>query len=237
MMVCLGNICRSPIAHGILQDRIDKYNLPWLVDSSGTSSWHVGEAPHAKSISVAKEKNINISNQRSQLFTSNMLDVYDFILVMDSNNYTDVIRMATNEAQKSKVKLLMNFAPNESKQVPDPFYEGGFEAVYDMIEKAVDGFVKANNNKTIEAYLINVKGKVQGVGFRHYTKREADKLKLLGTIRNEPDGSVNIVVVGAQPDLKTFLDWCHNGPPTANVDTIDFKKVPAGDFDNFEILR
>ena len=142
-MVCLGNICRSPMAHGILQNRIDKLKLPWKVESSGTSSWHAGEPPHTKSIAISKDNSIDITNQKSEHFKKEMLDVFDFVLVMDRSNYNDVMRLTSTENQKFKVKLLMDFAyPDENREVPDPYYEGGFKGVFSMIEKAVDAFIK-----------------------------------------------------------------------------------------------
>lgn len=145
MMVCLGNICRSPLAHGILQDKIEKLKLPWVVDSCGTSGWHVGEQPDSRSIEIAHQNNISIANQRSQHFSKAMFQEYDHILVMDSNNHKDVIKLAANDAEKQKVELLMNYAfPNQNKQVPDPYYHGGFDHVFQMIEKAVDGFINTH---------------------------------------------------------------------------------------------
>ncbi len=145
MMVCLGNICRSPIAHGILQDKIKKLELPWAVDSCGTSSWHTGEKPDSRSIDVALKNNICIANQRAQNFNISMFEEYDYILVMDSNNHKDLMKLASSEANKQKVKLLMNYAfPGQNRQVPDPYYEGGFDAVFDMIELAIDGFINTH---------------------------------------------------------------------------------------------
>lgn len=146
MMICLGNICRSPLAHGIMQDKIDKMNLLWSVESCGTSSWHVGEQPDSRSISIAKENGIDISKQRSQALTFNMLKEYDHLLAMDSSNYNDILKLAITEGQKNKVELLMNYAyPNENRQVPDPYYNGGFQLVFDMIAKAIDEFVIAHH--------------------------------------------------------------------------------------------
>ena len=87
------------------------------------------------------------------------------------------------------------------------------------------------------AYQIKVAGRVQGVGFRYYTKLEADKLGIRGTVRNEKDGSVIIEVVGKEEDVNEFLRWCHKGPPTALVDSLNYNNIPMVHFDNFEILR
>ncbi len=143
LMVCLGNICRSPLAEGILRDRIEKLGLNWEVDSAGTSGWHNGEAPDGRSIDVAQSNGINISDQVSRKFTREDFDSFDLILAMDTSNYNEISRLATNERQKEKVKLLMNYLfPNENRVVPDPYYDGGFDHVFDMISKAVDAMIE-----------------------------------------------------------------------------------------------
>lgn len=142
LMVCLGNICRSPLAHGILESRLIKNNLHWKVDSCGTSGFHNGELPDSRSIDVANANGIDITNQRSRQLTTEDLDEFDLIVAMDSSNYQDILRKTTNETQKTKVKLLMNFAyPGENRAVPDPYYYGGFQKVFDMIEEAIDKLI------------------------------------------------------------------------------------------------
>lgn len=144
MMVCLGNICRSPLAHGILEKRIRDKNLPWSVESSGTSGWHVGEKPDQRSIDVAAENGIDLRPQRSLKFQKAHLDEYDLIIAMDSSNYSDIVALAQNEMQKNKVKLLLNYSfPDQNRQVPDPYYAGGFQVVYDMIGQAIDDMIEA----------------------------------------------------------------------------------------------
>ncbi len=143
MMVCLGNICRSPMAHGIMETRIREQGLSWEVDSSGTSSWHVGEKPDQRSIEVALNNGIDISNQRSQQFLKSDFQNYDHIIVMDSSNYTNVLAMAKSPAEKAKVSMLLNYSsPGMNKQVPDPYYHGGFPYVFDLVKEAVDAFIK-----------------------------------------------------------------------------------------------
>jgi len=145
-MVCLGNICRSPLAQGILEHKVAEKKLDWLVSSSGTSAWHVGEPPDRRSIEVAAENDINIRMQRSQQFHASDFEKYDHILVMDSSNHTNVCALAKNESEKRKVKLILNFSqPGKNKQVPDPYYEGGFQKVFDMLDEALEEFVKVNN--------------------------------------------------------------------------------------------
>lgn len=147
LMVCLGNICRSPLAHGILQKKINEINLPWTVDSAGTSSFHSGELPDVRSIEVGKKNGIDITNQRSRQIISDDLKVFDLVVAMDSANYRDIRALAENADQESKVKLLLNFAhPNENRGVPDPYHHGGFQSVYDMIEESIDALIKEYSN-------------------------------------------------------------------------------------------
>jgi protein-tyrosine phosphatase len=131
LMVCLGNICRSPLAHGILQQIADSKNLGWEIDSAGTGDWHVGQCPDRRSIAVAKKYGVDISTQKAQHFTTALFDKYDRILVMDRQNYKDVIRLAQNDAQKAKVSLFL-----DDDIVPDPYYDDAmFEPGDAMVEK------------------------------------------------------------------------------------------------------
>ncbi|WP_269223664.1 MULTISPECIES: low molecular weight protein-tyrosine-phosphatase [Flavobacterium] len=139
LMVCLGNICRSPLAEGILASKlpIDKF----LVDSAGTGSWHVGRAPDNRSVATAKKNGLNISNQRGRQFQKTDFEAFDYIFVMDNNNYNDVIHLAQNEIQKHKVKLILDaIFPNENVDVPDPYYglANGFDMVYEMLDEACE---------------------------------------------------------------------------------------------------
>ncbi len=137
LMVCLGNICRSPIAHGVLENLIKEKGLDWMVDSAGTSSWHNGEMPHNDSILICDSHNINIRNQRSRLFVYEDFNRFDLVVAMDTNNYNNILRMAKNESDRNKLVMLLNYSyPNENRGVPDPYYEGGFDKVYDMINQA-----------------------------------------------------------------------------------------------------
>ena len=145
LMICLGNICRSPLAEGILKRKIEEYALDWEVDSAGTSGYHEGELPDSRSIAVAIAHGLDIRDQRSRQITKRDLEVYDWLLVMDSSNYTNVQKMCTTPAQKDKIKLIMNFvAPARNTPVPDPYWEqDGFEQVYQMLDKACEAFVMA----------------------------------------------------------------------------------------------
>lgn len=141
LMVCLGNICRSPLAEGILQNKATQKGLKINVDSAGTIDRHEGELPDVRSIEVAKKYKIDITNQRSRpLKKSDFVD-FDLIYVMDESNYSDVIELAENDKQRSKVKMILNETyPNENRKVPDPYFGGdeGFENVYQLLDEACD---------------------------------------------------------------------------------------------------
>ncbi|MES2544437.1 MAG: low molecular weight protein-tyrosine-phosphatase [Bacteroidota bacterium] len=139
LMVCLGNICRSPLAEGLLASKLpsDKF----IVDSAGTGHWHVGNKPDVRSIAVAQKNGIDISNQKGKHFNAKDFDAFDYIYVMDINNYNDVIALAKNDAQKNKVQLILNeLFPDENVDVPDPYYglEKGFDSVYRMLDDACE---------------------------------------------------------------------------------------------------
>jgi protein-tyrosine phosphatase len=136
VMVCLGNICRSPLAEGILQSKVDE---SVFVDSAGTANYHIGELPDSRSIAVAKKHGIDITKQRCKHFTKKHFEEFDYIYVMDKSNYENVIQLATSDADKQKVKLILNeLHPNEDIEVPDPYYGGddGFENVFQMLDEA-----------------------------------------------------------------------------------------------------
>lgn len=139
LMVCLGNICRSPLAEGILASKLPKDKF-W-VDSAGTGHWHVGNPPDKRSILTAEKNGIDISNQRGQLFKPSFFDTYDHIYVMDSSNYEEVTAMARNEEDKKKVKLILDeLFPGENVDVPDPYYGllSNFEQVFEMLDEACE---------------------------------------------------------------------------------------------------
>lgn len=143
-MVCLGNICRSPMAHGILLNEIEKRNLNWEVDSSGTSAFHSGEAPDRRAIKTAHSNGIDISSQRSRQLTNQDLSDYDLIITMDTNNYNNALKLTRDDNDRIKVKMLLNYSfPNENRAVPDPYYNGGFDYVYDMIRQAVVDMIES----------------------------------------------------------------------------------------------
>lgn len=149
LMVCLGNICRSPLAEGILQKKVDPAQV--FVDSAGTGSWHVGNKPDSRSIAVAHKYGLDISSQRCRQFTINDFDEFDRIYVMDKSNYRNVIAKARNVVDSAKVKLLMSESETNITEVPDPYYdsENGFENVYHMIDQACDLIANKLKNNTI----------------------------------------------------------------------------------------
>lgn len=139
LMVCLGNICRSPLAEGILQSKLPRDKF--IVDSAGTGDWHVGRQPDSRSIAIAKLRGLDISRQKGRLFTAKDYETNDYIFVMDNSNYKDVIRLAPNEEAKSKVSLILNdLFPDENVDVPDPYYgmEDGFSNVYGMLDEVCE---------------------------------------------------------------------------------------------------
>lgn len=146
LMVCLGNICRSPLAQGILEKKISDLGLNWYVDSAGTGSWHVGEKPDKRSISVAKKNGLDISNQRARQITKADLKLFDIILTMDSSNYNDVLKLCSSEEERAKVKILLNYVyEGENRSVPDPYFSGGFDEVYSLLDEALDCFIRKHS--------------------------------------------------------------------------------------------
>ncbi|CAM3642225.1 low molecular weight protein-tyrosine-phosphatase [Flavobacterium saliperosum] len=137
LMVCLGNICRSPLAEGILQSKLPREQF--FIDSAGTGGWHVGQEPDNRSIQTAKKRGLDITHQRGRQIHPTDFDTFDYIYVMDISNYKNVIALAPSEEAKSKVQMILNeLFPNENVDVPDPYYGGqnGFEQVFDMLDDA-----------------------------------------------------------------------------------------------------
>lgn len=147
LMVCLGNICRSPLAEGILREKTKDLNVH--TDSAGTSAYHVDEAPDLRSIQIARKYNINISDLRGRQFSVEDFDNFDKIYVMDRSNYNNVLQLARNEEDRAKVDLILNeIEPNSNAEVPDPYYGGdqGFENVYKMLDVATDNILEKIKN-------------------------------------------------------------------------------------------
>ena len=144
LMVCLGNICRSPLAQGIMEKHAPEQ---WYIDSAGTSGWHASERPDTRSILIAKERDISIEQQRSRQVTTEDFETFDIIFAMDSSNFSNLIQLAPNESVKNKVRLILNESyPGENRQVPDPYTGGqeGFFHVYELLEEAIQSFLKTH---------------------------------------------------------------------------------------------
>lgn len=143
-MVCLGNICRSPLAEGILQHKARQAGLSWTVDSAGTNGYHVGEAPHRLSQKVASLNGVDISQQRARRFSAADFDQFDKIYAMAGDVVEEMKWLAKNRFQPGKVDLLMNeLHPGSNMDVPDPWYgtEPGYHEVYKMIDDACDHII------------------------------------------------------------------------------------------------
>lgn len=144
-MVCLGNICRSPLAEGILQDKARKAGLNWTVESAGTNGYHTGEPPHHLSIKVAKENGIDISKQRSRRFMADDFEQFDLIYAMATDVLDDIKRISRDKFDATKVDLFLNGQyPGQDREVPDPWYgpEQGYHEVFAIIDEACDSILK-----------------------------------------------------------------------------------------------
>lgn len=145
LMVCLGNICRSPMADGIMRKKVEEYGLDVEIDSAGTGDFHIGEAPDDRMRATAKENGLSIDELRGRQFVQEDFDRFDRIFVMDKSNYENVLRLARNEEDREKVDLLLNLSqPNENMEVPDPYFGGeeGFQHVYNLIDHATDQLIE-----------------------------------------------------------------------------------------------
>ena len=138
-MVCLGNICRSPLAEGILRSKVNPEQI--FIDSAGTAAYHIGEPPDPRSISVALKYGIDLRSQKARKLILRDFMKFDRIYAMDEHNYQKIISLAQNDDDKKKVKMILNeVTPARNLSVPDPYYGGdqGFEEVYQMLDKACE---------------------------------------------------------------------------------------------------
>ena len=137
-MVCLGNICRSPLAEDILRSKLPKKKF--FIDSAETSGFHIGSPPDPRSIKVAQKNGIKIDNQKSRLLGANDFESFDLIFVMDSSNHRNILKYAKSEIERQKVKLILDYPGSKTKEVPDPYYGGdkGFESVFKLLDASCD---------------------------------------------------------------------------------------------------
>ncbi len=149
-MLCLGNICRSPIAEGVLKKLLKETTLPsfnnhsWQVDSAGIGDWHEGDLPDPRAIRVAKQHGIDISDQRARQIRSEDFDRFDYILVMDEENLKEAKQLAQKSGQHQQIKMLMDYAyPGQKIIVPDPYYTNRFEESYQLIFEGCQAFIKS----------------------------------------------------------------------------------------------
>ncbi|XOV67313.1 MAG: low molecular weight protein-tyrosine-phosphatase [Fluviicola sp.] len=144
LMVCLGNICRSPMADGLLRAKVAQEGLNVEVDSAGTSGYHSGEAPDPRMRATAKSKGVDIDDLTSRQFVQEDYDRFDLIYAMDDSNRNNMLKLARNETDEQKVKLILNeIYPGENMSVPDPYYGGdqGFQDVFDLLDRATDKII------------------------------------------------------------------------------------------------
>lgn len=145
LTVCLGNICRSPMAEGILRQTAAENGIPLQLDSAGTGGWHAGEAPDRRAQAYMKSQGLDISGLRARQFRKEDLDAFDHILVMDRDNLRNVLMLCENDTQRSKVRLMLSYwNESPSDEVPDPYYGGdeGFALVYDWVRNAAQAFLR-----------------------------------------------------------------------------------------------
>lgn len=152
LMVCLGNICRSPLAEGVLKHKVKQAGLDWVVESAGTNGYHIGEPPHRLSQKVAKINGIDICEQRARQFVKQDIDRYDKIYAMADDVVEEIRRIAKEKYDPEKVDLFLNeLYPGQHKSVPDPWYgpEPGYHDVYKLIDATCDAIISKYANAQI----------------------------------------------------------------------------------------
>lgn len=148
LMVCLGNICRSPMAQGVLEKKASESGIDIFVDSAGTANYHEGEAPDQRAINKAAENGIDISYYRGRQFQIEDFEEFDHIFTMDAENHKNILALTEDSAKQEKVRMILNLtSPNSNMSVPDPYFGGeeGFENVYQLLDAACEVFLKENN--------------------------------------------------------------------------------------------
>lgn len=145
LMVCLGNICRSPLAEGLLREKVNAFNLDVVVDSAGTSNHHAGQSPDTRMRATASKMGLNINNLKARQFRKSDFTEFDLIFVMDKSNYSNVLALANSDEERSKVHLMLNeLHPNRDLEVPDPYFGGnqGFIDVYNLLDEATNALLE-----------------------------------------------------------------------------------------------
>ena len=152
LMVCLGNICRSPMADGLLRRKVKELNLPIFVDSAGTANYHTGSKPDKRMCQTGKRNGTSIDELRARQFSKADFEDFDVIYAMDNENYRNIIKLSASEQHRTKVKLILNeLYPGENRAVPDPYYgtDNDFQAVYDLLDQATDVVITKIQHGTI----------------------------------------------------------------------------------------
>lgn len=145
LMVCLGNICRSPMAEGILRDKIRTAKSDIITDSCGTSNWHIGKQADERAIKTLQNKGIDISDLRARQFIPSDFEYYDLIYCMDTDNYDNILGLTNDPAHKAKVNMILNVVdPLANQPVPDPYFgnNDGFEKVYQLLDEATTKIIQ-----------------------------------------------------------------------------------------------
>lgn len=145
LMVCLGNICRSPMAEGIMRDKAAAAEIEIETDSAGTGDYHIGESPDHRAVAAMKKRGHDITDLRARQFQVQDFDDFDLIYAMDASNYGNILSLARNDNDRGKLKLILNESqPNRDMEVPDPYFGGdeGFDRVYKMLDAACDAALK-----------------------------------------------------------------------------------------------
>ena len=146
LMVCLGNICRSPMAQGVMEHLIGEHGLEWYIDSAGTSTWHIGEQPDRRAISTCQQNGIDITGQRARQIKLDDFDAFDLILTMDDSNLHDVLDLISTDSHRSKVYGILNYAGVRGTEVPDPYFDGKFQDVFDLLWATCSSIIDSHKN-------------------------------------------------------------------------------------------
>lgn len=138
LMVCLGNICRSPLAQGVMEWKLQLQGIHnWLVDSAGTGNWHIGSPPDPRSVNIARKHGLDISHQRARQFTIDDFDEFDVIIAMDQNNKRNLLNLAKNKNQQDKIFSFMEMTGSSEEDVPDPYFDNRFDLVFEILDQSM----------------------------------------------------------------------------------------------------